>query len=186
MLIRFLDSTPLANYKILSNSITPRPIAWISTVSNAEIVNLAPFSFFAPLCATPVIFGINLMNKSNGEPKDTLINAKLTRKITISTVQPEFLESMQQTSTELPYNISEANQYAIPLESITPLYPPMVQGSLVAFFCEFRDILQFSQTSSTLIIEAKEVFIHDSIYADNLNFNIENVGRVGKNFIYKQ
>ncbi|RDU73070.1 hypothetical protein CQA66_02220 [Helicobacter aurati] len=185
MVIKFLDSTPLANYKILSNSITPRPIAWISTISSAGVVNLAPFSFFAPLCATPVIFGVNIMNKGNGELKDTLINAKSTQKITISTVQVGFLESMQQTSTELPYDVSEATQYAIPLESVSIHYPPMVQGSLVAFFCEFKEILQFNQTSSTLIVEAKEVFIHDNIYTENLNFSIDNVGRVGKSFIYR-
>lgn len=186
MVVKFLDSTPLANYKILSNSITPRPIAWISTLSTDDIVNLAPFSFFAPLCATPVIFGVNIMNKSNGEFKDTLRNAKLTHKITISTVQVDFLESMQQTSNELPYNVSEAQQYGIELESISTTYPPIVKGSLVAFFCEFRDVLCFSKTSSTLIVEAKEVFIDDLVYTESLNFSIDNVGRVGKSFIYKQ
>ncbi len=183
MLLTFSDSTPLANYKILSNSITPRPIAWISTKSNADVVNLAPFSFFAPLCATPVIFGISIMNKSSGELKDTLTNVKLTKKATICTVQSQFLESMQQTSNELPYNVSEAMTYNIPLESINTQYPPIVKGALVAFFCDFRDILHFSQTSSTLILEATQVFIDDSIYVENLNFNINNVGRVGKGFI---
>ena len=184
MLLRFLESTPLANYKILSNSITPRPIAWISTSNPSGVVNLAPFSFFAPLCATPVIFGVSIMNKSNGAPKDTLENARATGRLTISTVQPKFLESMQQTSTELPASVSEADQYGIDLETMTATYPPMVRGSLVAFFCDFRDILHFSPTSSTLIAEAKEVFIHDSIYTESLNFSLDNVGRVGKSFIY--
>ncbi|RDU65898.1 hypothetical protein CQA53_05490 [Helicobacter didelphidarum] len=183
MLLTFSDSTPLANYKILSNSITPRPIAWVNTISRAGVINIAPFSFFSPLCATPVIFGINIMNKSNGEPKDTLVNAKLTKVATISTVQPQFLECMQQTSTELPYNIGEADKYNIPLETLSPDFPPMVHGTLVAFFCEFRDILHFSETQATLILEAKEVFIDDSIYTESLNFTIQNIGRVGKGFV---
>ena len=238
MLLTLLDSTPLANYKILSNSITPRPIAWISTISPSGVLNLAPFSFFSPLCATPVIFGINIMNKSNGELKDTLKNAMETKKATISTVQPQFLESMQQTSNELPHNISEARQYGIPLESLDDdfvfesggardlgrefkevskedsnpnqdsilnfnvdsnadsttikneyskntesSFPPMVKDTLVAFFCDFRDVLHFSQTQATLILEAKKVFIHDSIYTESLNFTLQNVGRVGKGFI---
>lgn len=183
MLLTFCNSTPLANYKILSNSITPRPVAWISTLSNTGINNLAPFSFFAPLCATPVIFGVNIMNKSNGELKDTLKNIQFTKKASICTVQANFLEAMQQTSKELPYNVSEAQEYNIPLESIDNSYPPIVQGSLVAFFCEFKDVLHFSEDSSTLILEAHKVFIDDSIYVENLNFSLENVGRVGKGFI---
>lgn len=183
MLLHLQDSMPLANYKILSNSIIPRPIAWISTISAAGIVNLAPFSFFAPLCSTPVIFGVNIMNKSNGDEKDTLLNARISKKATISTAQPQFLESLQQTSTELPYNVSEADKFGIPLDLILNDYPPMVKDSLVAFFCDFRDILSFSKGQCTLLLEAKEVFINDNIYDESLNFNIKNIGRVGKNFI---
>lgn len=183
MLLDISTSTPLANYKILSNSITPRPIAWISTKSNADIINLAPFSFFAPLCATPMIFGISIMNKSNGDMKDTLLNAKLTKKATICTVQPDFLESMQQTSTELPYNISEASTYKIPTIEIAKDYPPCVDGVKVAFFCDFKDVLQFSETCSTLILQAQKVFIDDELYSESLNFSLQNVGRCGKGFI---
>lgn len=183
MLLTFKDSTPLANYKILSNSITPRPIAWISTKSNAGVVNLAPFSFFAPICSAPVIFSINIMNKSNGDLKDTLLNAKLTKKATISTAQPQFLESLQQSSSELPFNISEAAQFNIPVSEVNADFPPMVQDSLVAFFCDFKDVLSLGSTQHTLLLEAKEVFIDDRIYNENLNFTLQNIGRVGKGYI---
>lgn len=183
MLLDISTSTPLANYKILSNAITPRPIAWVSTKSNADIVNLAPFSFFAPLCATPMIFGISIMNKSNGDMKDTLLNVKLTKKATICNVSQEFLESMQQTGTELPYNISEAATYNISTKELIKDYPPCVDGALIAFFCDFKDILQFSESCSTLILQAQKVFIDEQIYSESLNFSLNNVGRVGKGFV---
>lgn len=183
MLLDISASTPLANYKILSNAITPRPIAWISTKSNADIINLAPFSFFAPLCTTPMIFGISIMNKSNGDIKDTLLNVKLTKRATICTVQHDFLESMQQTSTELPYNISEASIYSIPTIEIIEDYPPCIDGVMIAFFCDFKDILHFSKDCSTLILQAQKVFVNDKIYNESLNFSLQNVGRVGKSFI---
>lgn len=183
MLLDISTSTPLANYKILSNSITPRPIAWVSTKSDLGIVNLAPFSFFAPLCATPMIFGISIMNKSNGDIKDTLLNVKITKKATICNVSHDFLESMQQTGAELPYNVSEATTYNIPTKEILKDYPPCVDGALIAFFCEFRDILHFSEACSTLILQAQKVFIDEQIYSESLNFSLNNVGRVGKGFI---
>lgn len=183
MLLDVSTSTPLANYKILSNAITPRPIAWVSTKSNAGIVNLAPFSFFAPLCATPIIFSISIMNKSNGDIKDTLLNVKLTKKATICNVSREFLESMQQTGTELPYNVSEATTYKIPTKELIEDYPPYIDGSLIAFFCDFKDILQFSDNCSTLILQAQKIFIDEQIYSESLNFSLDNVGRVGKGFI---
>ncbi len=183
MLLDISNSTPLANYKILSNSITPRPIAWISTISNAGIINLAPFSFFAPLCPTPMIFGVSIMNKSNGDLKDTLLNVKTTKVATICSVQRDFLESMEKTGKELPYNVSEADTYKIDTKNILDGYPPMVNGSLVAFFCNFKDILNFSEVCSTLILEASKVFIDDSIHTESLNFSVDNVGRVGRGFI---
>lgn len=37
---------PSAAYKLLTSTITPRPIAWVSSLSADGVLNLAPFSFF--------------------------------------------------------------------------------------------------------------------------------------------
>lgn len=40
------DLSARQQYKFISGSIIPRPIAWVTTLAGA-VVNLAPFSFFS-------------------------------------------------------------------------------------------------------------------------------------------
>ena len=62
-------------YKLLIGAIVPRPIAWVSTRSEAGADNLAPFSFFSAISADPCSLLFCPSNKPDGSEKDTLINA---------------------------------------------------------------------------------------------------------------
>ncbi len=42
------------NYKLLTNVIVPRPIAWVTSVGRDGLVNLAPFSFFNAVGSAPL------------------------------------------------------------------------------------------------------------------------------------
>ena len=59
------------NYKILTNLVVPRPIAWVTSLSQAGIVNLAPFSFFNAVGSDPLYVVISIGCRDNGTPKDT-------------------------------------------------------------------------------------------------------------------
>ncbi|TLD96571.1 flavin reductase family protein [Helicobacter jaachi] len=182
MILDVSTSTPLQNYKILSNTITPRPIAWISSVFPNGLVNLAPFSFFAPLCVNPPIFSVCMMQKSDGSQKDSFKNILQTRKASISMCELSHLQALQDSSAELAYNVSEANAFDIPLEVLETSYPPVPQGIKVAFLCDLYDVLELGEAKSVLL-EARFFYIADSIYAKDLNFLPHFVGRVGR--IYK-
>ncbi|MCX2716600.1 flavin reductase family protein [Helicobacter sp. MIT 21-1697] len=178
-----LDScTPLQHYKILSNTITPRPIAWISSIFPNGGVNLAPFSFFAPLSVNPPIFSICMMQKSDGLDKDSFKNIHNTRKATISMCDVAHIQALQESSTELEYGVSEANEFHIPLELLQSGYPPAPQGVKVAFMCDLYDVLEIGEDKSVLL-EVKFFYIDDSIYSEDLHFLPHFVGRVGR--IYK-
>ncbi len=47
------------NYKILTNVVVPRPIAWVSSLSTAGVVNLAPISFFNAVGSEPLYVAIS-------------------------------------------------------------------------------------------------------------------------------
>ncbi|PAF42486.1 flavin reductase family protein [Helicobacter sp. 11S02596-1] len=180
MQIDFKHASPLTKYKILSNTITPRPIAWISTTDENGIINLAPFSFFAPISPNPVVFSVCITPKSDGSMKDTLKNILATKKATICMCDEKNLKSLNQSATELEYGVSEALRFNIALEVIENGYPPIIKGSLVAFMCELYDVLAISQDSKPVLLEASRCFIDDKIYQEDLKFILKNVGRVGK------
>jgi hypothetical protein len=59
------------NYKLLTNLVVPRPIAWVTSRNAAGIINLAPFSFFNAVGSDPLYVVIGIGRRDNGEPKDT-------------------------------------------------------------------------------------------------------------------
>lgn len=182
MILDAHTSTFLQNYKILSNTITPRPIAWVSTIFPNGGVNLAPFSFFAPMSVNPPVFSICMMQKSDGLEKDSFKNIHHTRKATISMCDIAHIQALQDSSTELEYGASEASEFNIPLKLLQSGYPPAPQGIQIAFMCDLYDILEIGKDKSVLL-EAKFFYIDDNIYKEDLRFLPRFIGRVGH--IYK-
>jgi flavin reductase (DIM6/NTAB) family NADH-FMN oxidoreductase RutF len=82
------------NYKLLTNLVVPRPIAWISTLSPSGIVNLAPFSFFNAVGSDPlyVIFSAGLNDA--GEPKDTAKNIRASGEFVVNLVTEDLFQAM--------------------------------------------------------------------------------------------
>ena len=182
MILETQTSTPLQNYKILSNTITPRPIAWVSTSFPNGTINLAPFSFFAPLSVNPPIFAICMMQKSDGTHKDSYKNILDTRKATISMCESTHLNALHSTSAELGYNMSEAVEFDIELEVLKSGFPPVPKGVKVAFMCNLYDVLELGENKSVLL-KVDSFYIADEIYQQDLKFLPHFIGRVGR--IYK-
>ncbi|RDU59993.1 flavin reductase family protein [Helicobacter marmotae] len=183
MILETHTTTPLQNYKILSNTITPRPIAWVSTIFPNGNVNLAPFSFFAPMSVNPPIFSICMMTKSDGLEKDSFRNITTTQKASISMCESSHLQALHESSTELEFNISEASTFDIPLMLLQSGYPPVPKGVKVAFMCDLYDVLKLGDGKSVLL-EAKYCYIDDSIYREDLHFQPPFIARVGR--MYKE
>jgi flavin reductase (DIM6/NTAB) family NADH-FMN oxidoreductase RutF len=101
-------------YGILLNSVAPRPIAWVSTLSAAGQPNLAPFSFFNAMCIDPPLLGFapglrqpKRADASHGEPKDTLRNVRETKEFVVNVVTYELLQQMNVTSGEYDPSVNE-------------------------------------------------------------------------------
>lgn len=155
-------------YSILLNSVGPRPIAWVSTVSAAGHLNLAPFSFFNAVCVDPPLlaFAPGLRQSKNGasahgEPKDTLRNVRETREFVVNIVTYELLQPMNVTSGEYDASVNEFELAKVTASPSVLVRPPRVAESPVSFECKVHQILDFSPapTSSSLVI-GEVVFIH--------------------------
>ena len=80
MNLNFSDFSASQRYHLMTQTIIPRPIAWVLTdsSSNAEKdnFNLAPFSYFTAVSSEPPILMLSVGKKPNGDDKDTLINVR--------------------------------------------------------------------------------------------------------------
>lgn len=150
------------NYKFLIGAILPRPIAVISTRNLDGSNNVAPFSFFTGVCASPMIIAFCPMIRSNtGALKDTPINIFREKEFVVNIVSEGIIDKINLTSTELPYGEDEFN-----FAGLTPIDSVMVKAkrikeSLIHFECLFRDHLSYGdQPGSGQVITGEVVRVH--------------------------
>jgi flavin reductase (DIM6/NTAB) family NADH-FMN oxidoreductase RutF len=158
------------NYKFLIGSIIPRPIAVISTRNIDGSNNLAPFSFFTAVSASPMIIAFcPMIRSSDGEFKDTVKNILREKDFVVNFCTENNYSQVNLASTELPFGQDEFS-----FTGLTPVDSKLVKAkrmkeSPIQFECEFRDMLCYGKVpgSGSLITgEVKLVHVDESIMKD--------------------
>ncbi len=181
MIIDYDKIEPALRYKLTSNSVIPRPIAWI--VTKNEIVNIAPFSYFTPLSSNPPVLIVSIGHKSDGSPKDTLSNIRETKKCTICIASHSQYEKLHLSSKALDKNESEAEIFDIKVEEAEKNFPPIVSETPIAFFCElYQEIDLKGSKTIPLILEIKSQYVNDKFINNDLKINFDALARVGANY----
>jgi flavin reductase (DIM6/NTAB) family NADH-FMN oxidoreductase RutF len=177
-------------YGILLNSVAPRPIAWVSTVSATGQPNLAPFSFFNVACVDPplLVFAPGLrkskVDVNRADAKDTLRNIRDTKEFVVNIVTYELAEAMNLTSGEYDASVNEFELAKLTPQPSKIVRPPRVSESPVSFECRLHQILDFSPapTSGSLVIgEIVSIHMDDAHIKDGkLDRNsLDLIGRMG-------
>jgi flavin reductase (DIM6/NTAB) family NADH-FMN oxidoreductase RutF len=134
--------TPVLDvYRTLVEVVTPRPIAWVTTVDAEGRVNLAPFSFYNAFSANPPVVVFSPTLRRDGTPKDTLLNVQTTGEFVLNAAVEELAEQMNLTSKELPHGESEADLAGLTLVPSVKVRPPRVAASPVHMECKLRQIV---------------------------------------------
>lgn len=143
-----LDPSTLSHqsiYKILTGSILPRPIGWISSIDLDGRPNLAPFSFFNVVCSNPpTLLFCPMIRGVDGSPKDTLINVRLTGEFVVNIVTEYLLKAMNDTSIEAPSEFNEFEFAGLTLSPSVTVRPPRVLESPIHFECKVNQILDIN------------------------------------------
>jgi len=181
MIIEYDNISATQKYKVMSQSIIPRPIAWIVTVDN-DIINVAPFSYFTPLSSNPATVIVSIGHKLDNTPKDTLNNIRKTKKATICFVNETNLENMIASAEPLAKDISEVEKFNIPTKNIIDHYPPIIDGCDSAMFCDFHKEIDMEGQTIPIILEIKSQYFNDNICDERLNIDLDNISRVGKEY----
>lgn len=151
--------TSKERYELLTSLVVPRPIGWISTRSGSGGFNLAPYSFFAALSATPLLVGVSI-GARRGEPKDTLRNIRDTGAFCVNVVSSPLLAAMNATSAEVAPDVDEFR-----LAGLTPVEgeeveAPWVSEAPAALECLLVKEVPLGESPNTLLIgEVKAVHL---------------------------
>ena len=147
--------------------VAPRPIGWITTISRAGVVNLAPYSFFNLVSGGPpfVMF-------ASKPRKDSQRNAEETGEFVYSMATYELREAVNLSSTEWGSAISEPERIGLAMAPCREVKPPRVARSPVAFECKYFKTVELvssdgtRNTSSIIIGEVVGIHVDDAVIVD--------------------
>jgi len=145
MLLDFEKLSPRESYPWLINAINPRPIAWVSTLSAGGKTNLAPFSFFQGVCASPPTLLFTGANDRTGKKKDSVVNVEQVPEFVVNVVPYALRDVMNQTSASLPHGESEFEKFHIATAPSSRVRPPRVAEAPVAFECKLDRIVRVGE-----------------------------------------
>lgn len=180
-----LKDYPLkSRYKLMTGTIVPRPIAWVSTISQSGRPNLAPFSYFTAVCEDPFTLafcpGIRVINMSE---KDTLRNIRATGEFVVNLVSEEVAVAMNITATELPPDVNEFERAGLTAVPSVRVRPPRVAESKVNYECRLVTIVDMGHqpgAGSIVIGEVLHAHVADEIIYGQDKIDIHKFKPIGR------
>jgi flavin reductase (DIM6/NTAB) family NADH-FMN oxidoreductase RutF len=173
-----------SSHQLQVSTIVPRPIAFVSTIGEDGIFNLAPFSTFAGISVEPPIVCFSVVSRRDGQKKDTLKNIEFSKDFVINVVNETLAQAMNQTSASYPSFVDEFKEVGL-----TPVKSDMVQAPRVAespinMECKLRQILEFGKSpggSHLIIGEVVLVHLWDGLVIDGeiQMSKLKAIGRLG-------
>jgi flavin reductase (DIM6/NTAB) family NADH-FMN oxidoreductase RutF len=166
MLVDVSSANVLDVYHLIVGIVTPRPIAWVTSLDLEGRVNLAPFSFFNAFGANPPVVVFSPVLRRDGTKKDTLRNVEATGEFVLNAAVESLAEPMNRSSAELPPGVSEIDLTGLELLPSVKVRPPRVAGSPTHMECKVRQILPIGTgpiAANLVIGEVVAIHLDDAV-----------------------
>ena len=134
--------------RVLTGVVVPRPIAFVSTVSEDGIVNLAPFSFFNAVAYSPPTLVLGISRQADWKEKDTLSNIEATGEFVVNVVSDEIAAAMNATAAEFPADVDEFEISGLTPAPSEAVRAPRVDESPVSMECRLDQVVQIGDPES--------------------------------------
>lgn len=178
-------------YRILLGAVSPRPIAWVSTISAAGVYNLAPFSFYNVCSVKPPILGFSPGYKKlasadhDAVDKDTLRNIRATGEFVVNVVSQFLVEQMNQSSANYGVDVSEFAAVNVTATPSSQVKPPRVGEALVSMECKLFHIHDLGGSALVLgeiicIHMQDQVLKQDLLQQGELSIDLDVLQPVGR------
>ncbi|WP_137885531.1 flavin reductase family protein [Pseudomonas sp. 2FE] len=161
MQLDFATLTPVEVYRWLASTVTPRPIAWVSTLAKDGVSNLAPFSFFQVISDEPPTLLVNVGAHDDGRLKDTLRNVQDTGELVIQLVSAAQATAMNASAAQLAHGVSEFEHCGIATLPASRVKPLRVAGAAVAFECALAEVQPYPRDNpNCYLVFARVLLAH--------------------------
>ena len=150
-------------YFTMTQTMLPRPIAWLLTENDNASYNLAPFSYFNAVCSDPPLAIVSIGKQDDGRDKDSIRNIRERHEFVIHIASCDQLAALNQSSATLPPGESEVEASNLELTQVPGFRMPRLSDCKIAYFCERHDIQMIGskKQQSLLFAEIKEIYVDD-------------------------
>ena len=168
-------------YRLLVGSVVPRPIGWASTVSEAGVTNLAPFSFFTVVCVVPPMISLTIARNPDGSEKHTLKNIRDTGEFCFNVVTQPVWKEMVDSANGFPAEDSEFSKTGLTPIPGVKVKAPRVKEVPIHFECKLERVLELGPYKHPLVI-GEVVMMHVDPACMNGNYidmrKLDPIGRL--------
>jgi flavin reductase (DIM6/NTAB) family NADH-FMN oxidoreductase RutF len=177
------------SFKYLVGAVSPRPIAFVSTISKDGINNLSPFSFFNIFGSNPpvLVFSPSRRGRDN-TLKDTYHNLKETNECVVHIVSYDMIEKMNYASSEFDSDVDEFEK-----SGFTPIDSKLVKAkrvkeSPVHLECKVLEILEIggkAGSGNLVVCEIINIHVNENVLDEKGHidpFKLDTIGRNGGNW----
>lgn len=172
------------NYKLITNLVIPRPIAWTTTLSPANVVNLAPFSFFNAVGGDPLYVVLGIGHRDDGTNKDTAANIESRRELVINMVTEDLISAMNVSAADFPPDESEITAAGLRTAPSVRVAVPRLADAQVSLECT---LFQAQPIGANTLFIGEVVMIHvaDHLVGPRMHINgFAPIGRLGSPSVY--
>ncbi|MDW5470889.1 flavin reductase family protein [Staphylococcus equorum] len=170
------------NYKLLSGSIIPRPIAFVTSQDNSGHLNAAPFSFFNIVNSAPPMIMISTV-RSEGKRKDTSVNIEETEEFVVHITDETIVEEVNKTAAPIERTSNELERTNLTCIDSELVSVPGIQQAKIRMECKLNRIIPLGdpQEGSDLIIGEVVMFhIDDDVYFEDSKIDAQALAAVSR------
>ena len=166
-------------YKLLIGSVTPRPIALVTTLGS-QGPNAAPFSFFNAIGSNPAMLMFSASDKEGGA-KDTIANIREIPEFVVHIVSDAIKEKMNVCAIDYPRGVNEISEAGFTALPSVKVRPPRIAEAPVAFECKLMQILDLGRGPQRVVIgEVVYYHYHDGIVDAQFHVDVGRINPIGR------
>nr|WP_297347466.1 flavin reductase family protein [uncultured Glaciecola sp.] len=150
-------------YHLMTQTVIPRPVAWVLSKNKDESLNLAPFSYFNAVCSDPPLCMLSMGKKPDGTAKDTVANLVKEAYCVVHIAHAKQADLVTATAASLKYAESEVEANKIKLIDHADWPLQRIADCPIAYLCKVHSTQEIGNAPQQIIfVEAIELYVDDN------------------------
>lgn len=172
MIIDLAEESSSSIYHLMTQTLIPRPVAWVLTEHVQGNLNLAPFSYFTAVSSEPPLLMFSVGNKAPGEGKDTKVNIAHNPYFVVHIAPASLAEEVTESSKSLPATESELDHLQVTMAEFGDFPLQRVAECPIAFGCKLHALQDVPGAPQTMVFgEILQIFINEEVASSEKKLN---------------